>query len=58
MNVMDTFDMMFSRRVEIVRVLARYGASNLRVFGSVARREDRPDSDIDCLVQLPPDRTC
>jgi predicted nucleotidyltransferase/DNA-binding XRE family transcriptional regulator len=29
------------------------GASNLRVFGSVARGEDGPDSDVDLLVDLP-----
>jgi predicted nucleotidyltransferase len=28
--------------------------TNLRVFGSVARGEDRPDSDVDLLVDLPP----
>ena len=28
---------------------------NLRVFGSVARGEDRPDSDVDLLADLPPD---
>jgi predicted nucleotidyltransferase len=27
---------------------------NLRVFGSVARGEDRPDSDVDLLADLPP----
>ncbi len=32
----------------------RHGASNLRVFGSVARGEDRPDSDVDLLVDLAP----
>jgi predicted nucleotidyltransferase len=31
------------------------GASNLRVFGSVARGEDGPDSDVDLLVDLPED---
>jgi uncharacterized protein len=31
---------------------ARHGASNLRLFGSTARGEDRPDSDIDLLVHL------
>jgi predicted nucleotidyltransferase/DNA-binding XRE family transcriptional regulator len=31
------------------------GGSNLRVFGSVARGEDGPDSDIDLLVDLPED---
>jgi hypothetical protein len=28
--------------------------TNLRVFGSVARGEDRPDSDVDLLADLPP----
>lgn len=31
----------------------QYGARRIRVFGSVARREERPDSDIDFLVDLP-----
>ena len=31
----------------------RYGALRLRVFGSVARREEQPDSDIDFLVDFP-----
>jgi len=29
------------------------GASRLRVFGSVARGEDTPESDVDFLVELP-----
>lgn len=33
-------------------VLERYGASNLRVFGSVARGDAREDSDLDLLVDL------
>ena len=32
-----------------------HNVTNLRVFGSVARGEDRPDSDVDLLVDLPPD---
>ena len=31
----------------------QYGARHIRVFGSVARREERPDSDIDFLVEFP-----
>jgi predicted nucleotidyltransferase len=31
----------------------QYGASHIRVFGSVARCEERPDSDIDFLVEFP-----
>lgn len=32
----------------------QYGARRIRVFGSVARGEEQPDSDIDFLVELPP----
>jgi predicted nucleotidyltransferase len=32
----------------------RYGARNIRVFGSVARGEEGPDSDVDFLVDFPP----
>lgn len=31
----------------------QYGARRIRVFGSVARREESPGSDIDFLVDLP-----
>lgn len=31
----------------------QYGAQRVRVFGSVARREEQPDSDVDFLVALP-----
>ena len=31
-----------------------YGASDVRVFGSVARGDERPDSDVDLLVTLSP----
>lgn len=34
-------------------VAARHGATNLRLFGSVARGEEEPDSDIDLVVDLP-----
>jgi predicted nucleotidyltransferase/DNA-binding XRE family transcriptional regulator len=39
-------------RQRIRRVAARHGVSNLRLFGSTARGDDRPDSDIDLLVHL------
>jgi predicted nucleotidyltransferase len=32
---------------------AAHGVSGMRVFGSVARGEDRADSDVDLLVDLP-----
>lgn len=37
---------------ELLRCAAEHGARNLRVFGSVARGDDRPDSDVDLLVDL------
>jgi uncharacterized protein len=42
------------RRHDLVAAAAARGVSGLRVFGSVARGEDRPDSDVDLLAQLPP----
>lgn len=41
------------RRAEMIRIAAEHGVHVLGVFGSVARGEDRPDSDIDLLVELP-----
>ena len=45
------------RREEILRIAARHGAHNVRVFGSVVRGEARPDSDVDFLVDMDPGRT-
>jgi predicted nucleotidyltransferase len=42
------------KRQEIERIAAEHGAHNVRVFGSVARGEARPESDIDLLVQVGP----
>lgn len=39
-------------RDEVLRVAARHGAGNVRLFGSVAQGEDTPDSDIDLLVDV------
>jgi predicted nucleotidyltransferase len=44
------------RRDTLHQIAARHGASNLRLFGSVARGEERPDSDIDLLIDLAEDR--
>lgn len=43
-----------AQREEVGAVLGRYGASNPRLFGSVARGEAGADSDIDLLVDLEP----
>jgi predicted nucleotidyltransferase len=44
-------------RAEILRVAAKYGASDVRVFGSVARGEADERSDIDFVVRLAPGRS-
>lgn len=45
------------KRHDILRIAAQHGARNLRVFGSVARGEDRPHSDVDLLVDMDSDRS-
>jgi predicted nucleotidyltransferase len=42
------------KREDILRIATRYGARNVRVFGSVARGEAMPQSDVDFLVELEP----
>ena len=44
-------------RQQIFLLARKYGAHNVRIFGSVARGEARPDSDIDFLVELEPGRS-
>lgn len=50
-------DLLKARRAEILRVAARHGARNVRVFGSVARGEADDQSDIDLLVEMGPGRS-
>jgi uncharacterized protein len=45
------------KRDEILRIAAGHGARDVRVFGSFARGEAGPDSDIDILVKLDPGRS-
>jgi hypothetical protein len=44
-------------REEILAIATRYHADNIRLFGSVARGEDRSDSDVDFLVDFQPGST-
>jgi predicted nucleotidyltransferase len=53
----STLDLLRSRREEILALAAQYGVDNIRVFGSVARGEDKPDSDIDFLIRIARDRS-
>ncbi|MFN8074189.1 MAG: nucleotidyltransferase domain-containing protein [Kineosporiaceae bacterium] len=45
-----------SVRAQLAGVCARYGFARLEIFGSVARGEDTPASDVDVLYELVPGR--
>ncbi len=54
---MELSALLKEKRAAILRLAAHHGASNVRVFGSVARGEADEESDIDFLVDLAPDRS-
>ena len=45
-------DLVRLKRDEILEIARRHGAGNVRVFGSVARGESGPDSDLDLLFDV------
>ena len=45
------------KRNEILRLGEKHGASSIRVFGSVARGDNREGSDVDLLVEFDSGRT-
>ncbi|HIK10425.1 MAG TPA: nucleotidyltransferase domain-containing protein [Oscillatoriaceae cyanobacterium M33_DOE_052] len=47
-------NLLYERRDEILAIAAKHGAYNVRVFGSVARKQERETSDIDFLVDYDP----
>ncbi|MBI2231539.1 MAG: nucleotidyltransferase family protein [Deltaproteobacteria bacterium] len=54
---MDIAQILETKKEDILQIAAKHGARNVRVFGSVARGEARPDSDVDLLVEVGPNRT-
>jgi predicted nucleotidyltransferase len=57
-RIMVTLDALRrEKKAEIIRLAQASGCSNVRVFGSVATGENRPDSDVDFLVDLDSGRT-
>lgn len=46
------YDLLRDKRDLIFKVANKHGIKNIRVFGSVARREDVPESDLDLLVDF------
>jgi len=51
---MSGLEQIQEKREQILAIALRNGAGHLRVFGSVARNADRPDSDVDFLVSMLP----
>lgn len=54
---MDLYTLLDEHREAIAAIARRYGATDLRIFGSVARHEAGEASDLDLLVELEPGRT-
>jgi len=54
---MDLNGLLQEKREAILQLAAKHGAQNVRVFGSVARREADEQSDIDFLVEMEPGRS-
>lgn len=53
----DIYQDICAKKTEISLLAAKYGASHIRIFGSVARHTADDKSDIDFLVELAPERT-
>ena len=51
---MCMLDEIRAKRDEIYAIARKHKAEKLWVFGSCARKEERPDSDVDLLVQYSP----
>jgi hypothetical protein len=49
-------DVLIERRAEMRRIAEQHGVVRVRVFGSRARDDETPASDVDLLVDLAPDR--
>lgn len=47
-------EVLATERDRILAIAAANGARRVRVFGSVVKGQDGPDSDLDLLVDLPP----
>ncbi|BAY14398.1 hypothetical protein NIES21_01550 [Anabaenopsis circularis NIES-21] len=54
---MSIYEILAAKREEILQIAAKYGAYNIRIFGSVARLEADVNSDVDFLVEMEPGRS-
>ena len=53
-QLLDPAELIRAKRAEILRIAAKHGATNIRVFGSVVRGEARAESDVDFLIDAGP----
>jgi predicted nucleotidyltransferase len=51
---MEVAQILKEKREDILAIAGKHGACNVRVFGSAARGEAGPDSDVDFLVDVLP----
>ncbi len=49
-------DLLANNREQVLRLAKAHGAVGVFVFGSVAKGEDGPESDLDLLVDIPSER--
>jgi predicted nucleotidyltransferase len=54
---MDPIAVLRAKRDQIMEIAARHGVTRLLVFGSFARGDAGPDSDVDLLIDVGPDRS-
>lgn len=54
---MDTADILREKREQVLDLAHQHGARQVRIFGSVARGDAGPSSDIDFLVDMEPGRS-
>jgi len=56
-SIMGIQEIIGQQKEQIFAIAAKYGASHIRIFGSVARGEADETSDVDFLVDLEPGRS-
>lgn len=56
-NAVRPSELLEHHLAEVADTIARYPVAKVWLFGSVARGDDRPGSDLDLLVELKPDAT-
>ena len=54
---MITRESLKQQREAILEITSRYGAHDVRIFGSVARGDTTEDSDVDFIVKFEPGRS-